>query len=264
MICDVLVRVLAFGLAGWSATALCQSLGTAITEHHEESVHRFRELMAEADRVVGALGRIADVLEQRPEQPTGWDRGDAERAQGMAGIERATRSGNWPEAEALVTAFEAKFHAESPVTALKEQIAAKRRQATHGLMVELAAARQVNDPARVLELYQEVGPVLESEERIVLERDLAGWFLSLIHRRLRTGKIQAEVVSLATQVAETFGATLEGASMRASLPTLRRSVGLCPRCAQPYPGIAEACPQCLAGGSGPSAPGASSPAVTEP
>ena len=28
--------------------------------------------------------------------------------------------------------------------------------------------------------------------------------------------------------------TVEGASVRASLPTLRRSVGLCPRCAQPY------------------------------
>ena len=37
----------------------------------------------------------------------------------------------------------------------------------------------------------------------------------------------------------------QGASVRAALPTLRRSVGLCPRCAQPYTGVAEACPRCL-------------------
>src|SRR5207248_1016661 len=91
-------------------------------------------------------------------------------------------------------------------------------------------------------------PSLESEPRATLERDLARWFLNLIHRRLRTGKIQPDVVLLATQVAETFGATAEGASMRAALPMLRRSVGLCPRCAQPYTGAAEACPDCLAGG----------------
>jgi hypothetical protein len=115
-------------------------------------------------------------------------------------------------------------------------------------MAQLEAARQVNDPARVLELYQAVGPALELDQRTALERDLASWFLSLIHRRLRTGKIQPEVVVLATQVAETFGTTVAGASMRAALPTLRRSVGLCPRCAQPYAGVADACPKCLSGG----------------
>ena len=56
-----------------------------------------------------------------------------------------------------------------------------------------------------------------------LARDLAKWFLELINRRLRTGRIQPEVVLLATQVAETFGATVEGASMRAALPTLSHS-----------------------------------------
>ena len=117
-------------------------------------------------------------------------------------------------------------------------------------MAQLDAARKVNDPARVIELYQGIVPSLDAERREELARDLAKWFLELIHRRLRTGKIQAEVVLLATQVAETFGATVEGASMRAALPTLRRSVGLCPRCAQPYTGTADACPQCSAGVSG--------------
>ena len=87
----------------------------------------------------------------------------------------------------------------------------------------------------------------DQEQRAALDRDLARWFLTLIHRRLRTGKVQADVVQLAARFAETFAATVEGASVRASLPTLRRSVGLCPRCAQPYTGVADACPNCKKG-----------------
>jgi hypothetical protein len=54
------------------------------------------------------------------------------------------------------------------------------------------------------------------------------------------------VAELATRVAERFPRTVVGASLRASLPTLRRSAGLCPRCSAPYKGIADACPKCLA------------------
>jgi hypothetical protein len=90
---------------------------------------------------------------------------------------------------------------------------------------------------------------LDDERRGGLDRDLSKWFLGLIHRRLRTGKVQADVVQLAARFAETFATTVEGASVRASLPTLRRTVGLCPRCAQPYIGVADACPNCLKGGT---------------
>src|SRR5262249_2050407 len=116
------------------------------------------------------------------------------------------------------------------------------------------AARQVNDAERVLELYRTVESSLEFDRRGELERELSRWFLQLIHRRLRIVPIQAEVVRLATDVAVIFGATGEGASLRASLPMCGRSVGLCPRCAQPYTGTAAACPKCL-GAAGGSAPG---------
>jgi predicted amidophosphoribosyltransferase len=53
-------------------------------------------------------------------------------------------------------------------------------------------------------------------------------------------------------VADAFDSTPEGASLRAALPTLRRSVGLCARCGRPYNGIADACPACLATTSFPS------------
>ncbi len=76
--------------------------------------------------------------------------------------------------------------------------------------------------------------------------------MTLIQKRLRTGTIRPDVVVLAARVAESFGGTTEGASLRASLPTLRRSAGLCPKCAEPYTGVGDACPKCLAASTAPS------------
>jgi hypothetical protein len=112
-------------------------------------------------------------------------------------------------------------------------------------LAALKAAREVNDPVRVLVLYEEIAQLLSSEDRGSLQSDIAQWFLTAIYRRLRAGKIQIEVVELATRFATSFAATTEGASVQAALPTLRRSAGLCPLCAQPYTGTAKACPECL-------------------
>jgi hypothetical protein len=171
----------------------------------------------------------------------------SERPRRLAEIERAIHSRQWDEAQSLLRTFEDVSPHDAALARLQEQLVARRREATREHLAQLEAARQANDPERVVELYHVVGSALASEERTSLERDLARWFLALIHRRLRTGKIQTEVVLLATRAAETFSATVEGASLRAALPTLRRSVGLCPRCARPYAGSAQACPQCLAG-----------------
>ena len=103
------------------------------------------------------------------------------------------------------------------------------------LLTQLEAARQVNDAERVFERFEAVANWVESERRVEIEQDLARWFMGVIQRRLLTGKIQPEVVELATRVSSTFDTTREGASLRASLPTLRRSVGLCPRSPNPIP-----------------------------
>jgi hypothetical protein len=131
---------------------------------------------------------------------------------------------------------------------------ARRADTLQDRIAELKAAREVNDPARVLELFRTITPALEPEPRGLLQSEVAEWFLALLYRRLRTGKIQVDVVELAGQFAETFAATAQGASVRAALPMLRRSAGLCPRCAQPYTGIGQACPECLRPGSVPAAP----------
>jgi hypothetical protein len=245
---DAAFPILAFGLAGLATALLCRLVATVIVERIDRAGHGSDELMKQAVQGVQLLERITRALELRAEQSASWTRSESDRERSLAEIDRAIRTGHWADATSLLIAFEARFPEDPSLPGLNSQLDANRRRSAQDGMTQLEAARQVNDPARVLELYQVVGPALEIDQRATLERDLARWFLSLIHRRLRTGKIQPEVVVLATQVAETFGATVEGASMRAALPTLRRSVGLCPRCAQPYTGVAEACPQCLAGG----------------
>ena len=165
----------------------------------------------------------------------------------MAEIVRAAKAADWAEAETRLNDFELRFPDDPELSSLREELATTRNEFIKSGVAQLDAARAVNDADRVLEIYQGLARSLDDERRGALDRDLAKWFLSLIHRRLRTGKVQADVVQLAARFAETFATTVEGASVRASLPTLRRSVGLCPRCAEPYLGVADACPNCLKG-----------------
>jgi hypothetical protein len=129
---------------------------------------------------------------------------------------------------------------------VKWNIETTREMIRGNKLAQLHSAKEVNDPDRVLELHETVVTLLDHEAKTALEADLSRWFLRLIHQRLRSGKIEAEVVSLAGRISDVFGHTHEGASLRASMPTLRRSVGLCPRCGQPYKGLADACPACMA------------------
>src|SRR5437763_175633 len=81
-----------------------------------------------------------------------------------------------------------------------------------------------------------VAPLLVADELRSLDRELARWCMGMIQKRLRTGTMGVDVATLAARVAESLDATTEGASLRAALPTLRRSAGLCARCARPYNG----------------------------
>jgi len=121
----------------------------------------------------------------------------------------------------------------------------KSQRSQEDRIAELKAARDANDPARVLELYDALAGDLAPADKAAIQSEVAPWFLNAIYRRLRTGKIHAEVVELASRFATSFATTAPGASVHAALPTLRRSAGLCPRCAQPYTGVGNACPECL-------------------
>lgn len=172
----------------------------------------------------------------------------------LAEIRSMIRSGKWDEAAALLDEYSPAELDDSRLSSLREELRSARETARSKQLSQLNAARQVSDPDRVLELHQSLIPLLDAEARVALEADLSQWFLRLIHNRLRTGKIQTDVAVLAGRIAEAFSHTMEGASLRASLPTLRRSAGLCSRCGQPYNGLASACPACLAQAQPPASP----------
>jgi hypothetical protein len=174
-----------------------------------------------------------------------------QRATKLAEIRHAIRSQLWSDATDLLAEF-SQAHPDDPESArAAADLAQAREEARRDLREKLASTREANDPDRAIELRDLLKPLLPHEELRTLDRDLAKWLMSLIQRRLRTGKVGADVANLAGKVAHSLDDTAEGASLRASLPTLRRAVGLCARCAQPYTGIEDACPNCL-GGSIPS------------
>ena len=120
-----------------------------------------------------------------------------------------------------------------------------KQGAVQTLRAKIDAAREVHDPERILDLRDLLTPLLPAEALRTLDRELASWCMGVIQKRLRTGTMSVDVATLAGRVAESLDTTIEGASLRAALPTLRRSAGLCARCAKPYTGIEDACPECL-------------------
>jgi hypothetical protein len=236
--------VMACGLAGWGVSVLFRATGAAILEYLEQVSHGSDELATQSARAIALLERIAQALEARGEFARREVATDIHQSRYFE-IERAIKGAHWAEAGSLLDQFELDYPPNPKSAALREEMVAARQGDIQERLAQLEAARDVNDPDRVLELYQGLAPSLAAEVRAPLQQKLAPWFLSLIHRRLRIGKIQADVVLLAGRFAETFATTHEGASVRASLPTLRRSIGLCPRCAQPYTGLGAACPKCL-------------------
>jgi hypothetical protein len=211
-------------------------------------------------RIEPAVASPAAILEAGGEAVLSAASLELAKDRALADLRQSIRDRRWEEAGSRFDAF-SRDHVNDPrLASLNEELQAARASALRDHSAQLDAARAVNDPERVLEVYKLMVPLLNAEARASLEPDLARWFLKLIHNRLRVGKIQPELVLLAGRIADDFSHTVEGASLRASLATLRRSVGLCPRCAQPYAGLGDACPACL--GLGPAGPPAG--AVTPP
>ena len=68
-----------------------------------------------------------------------------------------------------------------------------------------------------------------------------------IFQRMHSGTVREDVAQLAEAVVSVFPESTEGRTLAQVLGVLRRSAGLCPRCAKPYRGIAAACHDCLRG-----------------
>lgn len=161
----------------------------------------------------------------------------------VGAVHAALGSDDLVRAKGLIEALEGETDA-ATLESLKRALNERQEVEVRDLRASLEASRAASDPERVLELHGRLAPLISGFEREALEREQVRWFLGLLMRRLRTGTVRADVVHLAERVAEVFATHAEGASLRASLPTLRRSAGMCPVCGGAYTGIETACPEC--------------------
>jgi hypothetical protein len=169
----------------------------------------------------------------------------------IAEIRMAIERGEWEVADRRLADLAREFPESREAVELENEIAAGRQVTADGLRARLDASRAVNDPDGVLSAREELGRVLPPDNLGTLDRDLARWLMGIIQKRMRTGTVRPDVAILAERASSVFGTTIEGASLRASLPILRRSAGLCPRCGKPYTGVDDACPECLGPGATP-------------
>ena len=216
-----------------------------------EASRRLVELME--SKAVPLLERVALAMERAPSMsgPSGVVGG---RGPGLAEFRSAMDEGRWDQAESIARDLALDRPDDPKVAALAQELDRARRFAADDLRQRIEAARQANDPEGAIASRDELAGILRGDDLLDVDRAMVKWLLSLIQRRLRTGTVRVDVVTLAARVAESFGGTTEGASLRASLPTLRRSAGLCPRCAEPYTGVGDACPKCLAASAAPTPP----------
>ena len=251
-----IVELAGFVLAGWVARRVLTALAWLL-EVQATAGEAAGRLAAAADRIADALARAPTQprCRLRPPPPRRTPPGPSPPAEmrttALAEIRVALRQGEWRQVDVLFQSFTNHYPGDPAAAALGEELKAARESAVTSLRARLDAAREANDLERVLELREPLASLIEPEALVTLNRSLAKWFMKVIQKRMRLGAMTQELTLLATRVAGAFDATPEGASLHAALPTLRRSVGLCARCGQPYTGIADACPSCLATNSFP-------------
>ncbi len=201
------------------------------------------------DRLVPLLESLASVVERLELVSGGGSASVDARGEAVAAIHEALRERAWARLAERVEALLRDYPDHPETVAVVDLSRRRREEAAVSLQEQLAASRETNDTETVLALRDELIWLLDPASRQELDQELVGWLMRLIQRRMRTGTVAVDVAALAAEVASRFGGFREGASVRASLPTLRRSAGLCPRCAEPYDGLENACPRCLPGGT---------------
>jgi hypothetical protein len=245
------ITVLAYGggfaLAGWVADRILRASAELIGLLVELTESASKTTAILEQQVAPSLARISLAVERFTRDPALIKSEDGDRGKeiAIAGIRQAIDENRWERANRLIKSLRRDFPDAPESDDLAEELADAREQAVDELKARLDASRIANDPDQVISYRDELTLLLRGEELRELDRQIVVWLMALLQKRLRVGSVRPEVVELAARVASSFGDTPEGASLRAALPTLRRSAGLCPRCSGPYAGTEDACPNCL-------------------
>lgn len=239
-----LITLGGFGLAGWVAGRLVRALADLIEVFADGAEAAWRASELVELHLVPTLSRISERLDRV--QPADHDQ---EKARLISAVRRALADGQFGQAERLVQAIVRDYPGSSEASMLVGELAEARQAIVDDLRAQLDAARVAGDPEGVIEARDVLTQHLRGDPLKDLDRRVVRWLVGLIQKRVRAGTSPVEVAELASRVADSFGDTPEGASLLASLPSLRRDAGLCPRCGRPYAGPADACPRCLSNGA---------------
>jgi hypothetical protein len=238
-----LITLGGFGLAGWVAGRLMKASSELIDLFIDGADAAWRAADLIELQLVPTLRRIANALDRGAPATR-----DDDRARVPDALRKAIAAGRWVQAEQVV----ASLGRDDPdaAKAARDELAEARTSVVETLRTQLDHARDGNDPEAVVEARDALTEHLRGDALHDLDRQVVRWLLNLIQKRVRAGTAGADMALLAARVADSFGDTAEGASLRAALPNLRRSAGLCPQCARPFKSKGDACPQCLANGAG--------------
>jgi hypothetical protein len=239
-----------FGLASWLLGRLIATGADMIdvVVDQAEAAHRTANLLEQ--HALPTLSRIALALEKMAAEPKAVEPVDDESTRRAEVARQAIAAGRWAQAEKLVSSF-IRDHPGANAARLLAELEDARNRAVEGLMNRLENAKQRGDALLVVELRDALTEHLRGDRLTDFDQKLVRWLVGEIKSKVRAGAIKPELATLATRVADSFADTPEGASLKASIPNIRRSAGLCPRCARPFRGPEAACPRCLGSGANP-------------
>lgn len=205
-------------------------------------------------QLVPGINRIGQLLEKTNEtlaragavRPVAGPSLVEARQQAIDGVREAMRREWWDQAKRLATSFAEKFSDAPEAKELPAQVEAAYRRKVESLRSQLDESLQANDPDATLNARDRLAPHLEGAELATLDRRVARRVIAYVRESLAEGRAR-DAVPIAERLVNSMGdTTSEGAQLRAALPTLRRSIGLCPDCGQPYDVSLARCPACEA------------------
>ncbi len=235
--------LVSFGLGAWLVGKVLGSAAGLIDVVIDQAEAATRSADLIELHALPTLNRIAQALERLEPPKVAEPEPDAEKARLFAVARRLIADGRWAQADRVVGAF-VRDHPGSEAGALLVELDEARRRAVDELKGRLEACRKAGDALGVIELRDALTLHLRGRELDDLDRGLARWLVGVVQARVRAGTIGPDVATLAARVVDSFGDTPEGASLGPSIANLRRSAGLCPRCARPHRGDGDACPRC--------------------
>jgi len=189
-------------------------------------------------------GESTAALNATPPLLTGKLGSSEECQKAIEAVQELVRHESWNQAKRQAAAVAERFPDSTEAKGLLARVEAEYGRRVQGLRELLDEAVRANDAEAILNSRDRLSGYLAGSEFEQLDRRVARVVASYLREALAEGKAR-EIVHLAERVVDVLGdSTSEGAQVRAALPTLRRSAGLCPECGEPYDVSLVRCATC--------------------